>query len=577
MRASRPNSGPFVCTNEPSRDRGARYLRPVKSPEQEHRGPPFHRGQLRDEELSSLTFRTVLFPPGLENERAESREPPSCFIDLNMDRVVAAIVAQGNEDVLRPLFYSTYRNEEIIRYRQAIFADLEQAEVFQPFPVFCETMRTVRANLLHAGDISYKCHRHMVLLRAIHLYCEGVQLLLQALEALTLRSVGLKALQKYLTSYTKSDGFIQLASEARHLRDMLSRLSYGTLFRGDKVTVRKYLSEPDYTVTILERFSRFRERKLEPPAPKRPRGDDFSLNHIEAGILEFVGRLFSKEFRALEAYITRHPVFIDDVIATFDREIGFFVAYLAFIEPIRQADLPFCPPDVSASARDTQVSGSFDLALAAKLVQEKRSVVRNDFFLRDSERLIVVSGPNQGGKTTFARMFGQLHHLAGLGCPVPGKYARLFLSDQIFTHFEREEDITNLRGKLEDELVRLRQTCQVMTCNSVIVLNEIFNSTSLDDQVFLSTKVLQRILTTNAIGVCVTFIDALSSLSDETVSMVSTVMPDDPARRTFKIIRKPADGLAYALSLAEKRGVTYELLHNRWSHEDVFDASKLGL
>ena len=60
----------------------------------------------------------------------------------------------------------------------------------------------------------------------------------------------------------------------------------------------------------------------------------------------------------------------------------------------------------------------------------------------------------------------------------------MFLPDQIFTHFEREEDITNLRGKLEEELVRLHQTCQTMTSNSVIVLNEIVNSTSLDDQVF---------------------------------------------------------------------------------------------
>lgn len=565
MRADRPNPRPFVCVDRPPPGRTSaevRYLRSVDAPGEDQRVPPFH-GQPRPGDMPSRAgFQTILFPPGFEDARVEQRDQPACFIDLNLDQVVGAIVEKRDEEVLRPIFYSTYRDGEIIRYRQAVFKDLERADVFQPFPVFCEAMRTVRANLDYAAKISYKRHRHMVHLRAILLYCDAVQSLLQALDSLTLHSAGLKDLSEYLASHAKSEPFVRLAMEGRELRGTLSKLSYGTLFRGDKVTVRKYASEPDYTVTILERFARFRETKIQPPPPHRPK-DDFSLNHIEEGILEFVGRLFTNEFRALEDYVGRHSVFIDEVIARFDREIGFFIAYLAFIEPIRQTGLTFCHPAVSATTKNEQVSGSFDLALAAKLTREHQSVVCNDFFLSDVERLIVVSGPNQGGKTTFARMFGQLHFLAGLGCPVPGTDARLFLQDQIFTHFEREEDITNLRGKLEDELVRLHQTCEAMTSDSVIVLNEIFNSTSLDDQVFLSTKVLQQILATDAIGVCVTFIDGLSTLSEKTVSMVSTVMPDDPARRTFEIIRKPADGLAYALSLAEKRGVTYERLRTR--------------
>jgi DNA mismatch repair protein MutS len=93
--------------------------------------------------------------------------------------------------------------------------------------------------------------------------------------------------------------------------------------------------------------------------------------------------------------------------------------------------------------------------------------------------------------------------------------------------------------------------------------HEIFNSTSLDDQTFLSTKALEQILAVDVIGVCVTFIDGLSTLSEKTVSMVSTVDPEDPARRTFELIRKPADGLAYALSITRKRGVTYEQFRTR--------------
>ncbi|HTX00534.1 MAG TPA: hypothetical protein VMD59_17270, partial [Acidimicrobiales bacterium] len=278
-----------------------------------------------------------------------------------------------------------------------------------------------------------------------------------------------------------------------------------------------------------------------------------------------VARLFSKQFQALHAFCRQHAGFVEDSIARFDEELQFFLAYLDYLVPLRAAGLRFCLPELTAGETQIFALETYDLALAHKRVAGGAEVVSNDFELRNGEHVIVVSGPNQGGKTTFARMFGQLHHLASLGCPVPGASARLRLPDAIYTHFEQEEDLADLRGKLEDDLVRIAAILRAASASSIVIMNEIFTSTTLHDASFLGRKVMDKLVELGCLSVYVTFVDELACYDDSVVSMTSTIVPGHPAERTYRIVRAPANGLAYALALADKHGLTYEQLSSRLS------------
>ena len=491
----------------------------------------------------------------------DQREAPAFFRDLNLGQVIEAITAGREEYDLKPFFSVPLRDVEAVNYRHEILRDLERQAASDCIRSFAAKMRSMREHLAQADKLHYKYQKESWFLDAVEIYGESVSRLFHDLTGVEVRSRGLLAFRQYLANYVQSREFTSLLAETAQLKDDLARVRYCLQIRGDRITVSRYDSEADYAAEVEDTFQKFKRGAVKDYRVSFR--DQPDMNHVEAGVLERVALRYPDVFRSLDEYGDRHRGYLDRTIADFDREVQFYLAYLEYVQRFGSAGLTFCYPRVSDRSKDVHACETFDVALANKLVPQHAPVVCNDFHLEGSERIFVVTGPNQGGKTTFARTFGQLHYLASIGCLVPGTEAQLFLCDRLFTHFEREEHLTDLRGKLQDDLMRIHEILDLATPGSIVILNEIFTSTTLRDALFLSKKMFERIVQLDLICVWVTFVDELASLSEKTVSMVSTVHPEDPTTRTYKIVRRPADGLAYAAAIAAKYGLTYERLKER--------------
>ena len=507
-------------------------------------------------------WTSLLFATAEAAAQARGAAEPSCFGDLNLDQVVDAVAYGADRERLAEVFYLPLADADAVQFRHEVWRDLERPAVLGALREFAERMTAVRARLAQAATRSYARQKQRWLLDAAREYCGAVTGLAEELRASGPRSVALRGLGRYLDAFTASAAFTALRAEADLAGAALAQVQYCLTVRGDSVRVSRYTGQPDYAAEVEAAFERFRGGEVKGYLAQFL--DVATMNHVEASILGHVAALFPEPFAALSRFCERHRDFVDEVVDRAGHEAQFYLAYLRYLEPMRAAGLPFCYPSVARS-KTVAVRDGFDLALAAQLVAEGRTVVLNDVELREGERIVVVSGPNQGGKTTFARMFGQLHHLTRLGVPVPGREASLPLCDQVFTHFEHVEHVGDLRGKLQDELLRIHDVLEHATGDSVLVLNESFASTTTVDAVFLASRVMARIVELGALCVCVTFLDELATFDRAAVSMTSSIVAGDPARRTYQIRRRPTAGLAYAAALAEKYRLTYAEVQRRLS------------
>lgn len=513
-------------------------------------------------------YYSCLFPTRESEPKEFVRTMPEYFKDLNLDQITACAMEEYGKFDIAKHYYTILTDEETIRYRQEAMKEMENPEILQAAKDVCEILVAVsrllpklESSLAGQGPMENNAMTKGQFLNAAVKYIVALQDFEEKAQELGMQSGALKGFAEYLTELFATPGWKAFLEQTVKVRRAFDEANYCLLIKNSTIKLRKYEGQEDEGEYVRRLFDKFAQGQTQEYTHKL--NENAIAYHVESGILEVLVKMYPDEFKDLAALCKDQVHFLDKTAERFGLEMQFYFSYIGYIAPIKKRGMLFNCPKFAEKGERIEAAECFDLALAHNRLSELEMPVTNGFYLEQPERIIVISGPNQGGKTTFARSIGQMTHLSRIGLPVAGAAACLKKVNAIFTHFEKEENVENGAGKLMDDLVRIKPMLEQADENSFFVINEIFASTTLDDATAISKKVMEKLIGIGAMAVWVTFIDEMASFGPETVSMMSTVKPDSTQTRTFHIERKEADGLAYAMYIAKKHALSYEQLKGR--------------
>lgn len=233
-------------------------------------------------------------------------------------------------------------------------------------------------------------------------------------------------------------------------------------------------------------------------------------------------------------------------------ELAFYVGCLNLHRTLTEKGEPICiPVPTHHDDRTLSEQGLYDVCLSLSV--EDR-VVGNDVDARDRP-LIVITGANRGGKSTFLRSVGLAQLMMQCGLFVGAESYRAHAVTRLFTHFKREEDTGMRKGKFDEELGRMSEIADQLVPDAMVLFNESFASTNEREGSEIAAQVFDALLDVPVEIVVVTHLYDLAERlqrhkPDEALFLRAERLPE--GRRTFKLLEGSPLPTSYGGDLYER-------------------------
>ena len=256
--------------------------------------------------------------------------------------------------------------------------------------------------------------------------------------------------------------------------------------------------------------------------------------------------------------LTQAADHIADFFTMLRTELALYVGCLNLHERLARKGEPTC----FAQARDwspavLSFTGLYDVCLS---LRNEQRVTGNDANA-DGRSLIIVTGANSGGKSTFLRSLGIANLMMRSGMFVAAESFSASVGEALFTHFGREEDTTMTSGKLDEELARMDTIVRSLKTRSVVLFNESFSATNEREGSEIARQVVRAFLDADIRVVFVTHLyDFAESffLSDPATTLFLQAGRQTDSVRNYKLISGEPLSTSYGEDVYNRIGGWFE-------------------
>ena len=304
------------------------------------------------------------------------------------------------------------------------------------------------------------------------------------------------------------------------------------------------------------------------------------VNDLEAPLFRELKEINSEYISHLDTAVRAYFKKSTEDILTFESQMSFYIGAKRIVEAVRARGLDMCRPKyLPMEDRKMNAKGIFDLSFYIQMVGSdpmgslKDKIITNECRFDDDGRFFVLTGANNGGKTTYTRAVGIIQVFAQAGIYVPCSECEISPVDYIYTHFPKEEEVGLNTSRFTQECKQFKETVDTATRHSLLLLNESIQSTTPTECVYIATELTKIFRCVGVRGIYATHLlelaKSLDRLNEEVegdtklVSIVTTVDRTADNRRLYRIERAEPQEFGYARTIYEKFGVSFEEVKRR--------------